>query len=861
MAETKLISQMLTTKMSWYHCPVTNLKSAGEMTLADAFRMITEDKTAMQKTQQLRTIKDAKDARDFKAHNFDFVLFSGTFRSRKDEGLVQHSWLLCIDFDHLGYQLASIRERLLQDRYFKTWLLFRSPSGDGLKWVVGIDLNRGDHKKWFKAIQSYIRKQYQIEVDGQCVNVSRACFLPYDPNAYAAPEITNMTSDGDAMGGLKSFDIEAWSGQLPEKEKTKPVVKTPVVSNPADEEEEVKKCVEALVNCGKDITDGYENYRNVGFALADGLGEGGRDLYHKLCCMNEKYDSRSCDRQYSECLKARKTGITIRTFWQMAKDAGIDISGIARNAHAPMKLTDAQAEFCATCANVPSGITEQNPYNKDVHEELEDDVPVGTMAQVAQMSGKTFSDKLQREDIVSFLYPVLDSQPDDVGRDKMILGVLNIVSGLLPFSYFGIYDGRKVYAPVFNIIFGGFATSKGDLEFCRQIALPIKKEMRRQYEAEYSDYEEQKAQWDAKCTPKERSTRGVAPKEPSLKNPFVSANSSASAVYRSLDANEGWGIMFEPEADTLTNMLSKSEYGDYTDLLRKIHQHEECSMVRVSDKINIELTKPKLSVLLTCTGSQLPLLLPPNNVANGLASRFLFYALPDSKVEFRDVFARQDNPIEDIYKKLGEELLPLYHALEARKEKPIQFVLTKEKQHEFVVRFNSVLHEQFAMLGDGIQGFIFRMALECYRYAMVLTALRRLSEWNKQDSLFDDDDQTLVCDPRDFDTAMIIMECLVNHTARVFAVLGSADNDPFRNSAEKPSEEVKTFYKALPDGVLFRTAEALEVAAKQNISERTAKRLLGQLLTKFDVLEHPKQGVYIKKNISATQSSANGSTL
>lgn len=83
----------------------------------------------------------------------------------------------------------------------------------------------------------------------------------------------------------------------------------------------------------------------------------------------------------------------------MAKDAGIDISGVAREAlrkeHEALSLTNAQQSICAKNANVPSG----------------------TLAQLAQ---NTFSDKLRREDIPSYLWPVMDSQSDTVGCDNPI---------------------------------------------------------------------------------------------------------------------------------------------------------------------------------------------------------------------------------------------------------------------------------------------------------------------------------------------------------------------------------------------------------------------------------------------------------
>ena len=69
---------------------------------------------------------------------------------------------------------------------------------------------------------------------------------------------------------------------------------------------------------------------------------------------------------------------------------------------------------------------------------------------------------------------VYDSMSDAAGRDKMLLGVLTLISGMLPDSYYGCYDRRRVYAPVYTILYGGFATGKGELEACKQILTPLK---------------------------------------------------------------------------------------------------------------------------------------------------------------------------------------------------------------------------------------------------------------------------------------------------------------------------------------------------------------------------------------------------
>lgn len=124
--------------------------------------------------------------------------------------------------------------------------------------------------------------------------------------------------------------------------------------------------------------------------------------------------------------------------------------------------------------------------------------------------------------------------------------------------------------------------------FCKQLALPEKREMRREFEASMTKFEEEKAAYEAQGKGKNKGERGPAPKEPVFRDPFMPGNSSSSAVYRALDANGGWGIMFETEADTVSNMLD-SDYGHYSDLMRKAYHHETVSMNRVSDKIHIDI--------------------------------------------------------------------------------------------------------------------------------------------------------------------------------------------------------------------------------------------------------------------------------
>lgn len=172
-------------KFSYFRCPVINTQPNAEMTIPDVYAAIKSNKYKPQ-TEELRSISKPESARKYKAKNFDYCTFSGTFSKRNDSALIRHSGLLTLDFDHVS-NLQELRETLLQDRYFETELMFVSPSGDGLKWIIPIDLKECSHLDWFRAIAAYIKATYQLEVDKSGKDISRACFLPHDPKVYVNP--------------------------------------------------------------------------------------------------------------------------------------------------------------------------------------------------------------------------------------------------------------------------------------------------------------------------------------------------------------------------------------------------------------------------------------------------------------------------------------------------------------------------------------------------------------------------------------------------------------------------------------------------------------------------------------------------
>ncbi len=173
-------------QFTYYQGPITNAVPNSLITLAGVYYLIIS-KIYAPVTNGLRDIRNKKEAREYKKWHFNYVTFSGLFSRRSNDCLIKHSGLLTVDFDHVG-DISELKENLLRDQYFETQLLFTSPSGDGLKWIISIDPSLEFHHRYFDAVSRYVLAAYKIEIDLTGREVSRACFLPHDPDAYINPK-------------------------------------------------------------------------------------------------------------------------------------------------------------------------------------------------------------------------------------------------------------------------------------------------------------------------------------------------------------------------------------------------------------------------------------------------------------------------------------------------------------------------------------------------------------------------------------------------------------------------------------------------------------------------------------------------
>ncbi|NOU62288.1 BT4734/BF3469 family protein [Marinifilum caeruleilacunae] len=176
-------------KFTFFKSPISNTVPYKDITILDAYNLI-RGEYCNSITNALRQMADKAKAKKFKASRFDYACFSGTFCKRGEKHLKQHSGLMVIDFDHLQ-DAERVKRTLLADNMLETELLFRSPSGDGLKWVINTTVPVVPHGIYFEGLQRYLQTTYELEVDQSGKDVARACFLPYDPEVYINPKYLN----------------------------------------------------------------------------------------------------------------------------------------------------------------------------------------------------------------------------------------------------------------------------------------------------------------------------------------------------------------------------------------------------------------------------------------------------------------------------------------------------------------------------------------------------------------------------------------------------------------------------------------------------------------------------------------------
>lgn len=572
-------------------------------------------------------------------------------------------------------------------------------------------------------------------------------------------------------------------------------------------EVDVEELTRRVEGSGADIAPSYEEWCRMGFALCDGLGEGGRTYFKRLSALHPDYEAATTDKQYDKCINSHGGGITVRTLFHLAKTAGVEIG----------RLRCMDKDFVAEKRDVSGAVCSAS---------LLDSSPEGLA---------TDEDEEKKEEALPVFPPsVYVSLPEllkrvcshsvgDSDKDMLLIGSITALSACLP-SVYGVYAGRELFPNLYLFVTAMASAGKGRLMLCRRLVEPIHEMRREESKAAKERYQQELSELAShKNAPEE-----AKPPMPPMKMLIIPANNSATGFFQLLSDNDGEGLIFETEGDTLAKTF-KSYYGDFSDGYRKIFHHEPVTYNRRKEREYVEIRNPRMSAVMSGTPLQISSLIP--DAENGLFSRFMFYRL-DGTSHWMDVFEESDGePLDMAFLRLGEEAKQLYVHLKGRER--FRFVLTKSQQQRFNEYFSAAQNRYVELLGNDYIGTVRRLGVICFRLSMVLGTLRMLEG-------VEDEEGVMVCMDEDFDCAMEMTKVLIRHAAMVFSRLPKAQM-PTPNAG---MDKKVRLLKALPER--FDRKGYLKVGEELGIPLQTADKQIVRFIKSGSVIR-VSHGLYEKR--------------
>lgn len=182
---------------------------------------------AIRQLRLLRTIDPKQYA--FRKRQLPYVtcgIFNPPVRRTENFGWINH---FILDLDHLESKnmlVSELKQKIVADTRVK--LLFVSPGEDGVKIMFQLKQRCYDaalYSLFYRSFALSFAKQYQLEqvVDNLTRDVTRACFVSFDPEAYynPGPELVDLESYVDRSN---PFDVRELKHSLREQEKEIPGV-------------------------------------------------------------------------------------------------------------------------------------------------------------------------------------------------------------------------------------------------------------------------------------------------------------------------------------------------------------------------------------------------------------------------------------------------------------------------------------------------------------------------------------------------------------------------------------------------------------------------------------------------------------
>ena len=603
--------------------------------------------------------------------------------------------------------------------------------------------------------------------------------------------------------------------------------------------ESLRRLTEAVETAGADIAPTYAEYVQLAFAIATDCGEAGREFFHRLCRMSAKYQREHAERIFSNALTTRHGEVHLGTAFHLAEMANVKLCNTeVMNNRRNTENTE----------NTPSKVlTHAHVYNKVENDEPDDSEELLNGSDPNQPL-PTFPEA----DWPKILLLIMSYATSPTQRDVMQIGALTAIGASMERYVRCPYAGKLQSPCLQSFIVAPSASGKGILSLIRLLVEPIHDEIRQQVAAEVKAYKKEKAAYDVMG--KERS-KVEAPQMPKNRMFLISGNNTGTGILQNIMDANGTGLICETEADTISAAIG-SEYGHWSDTLRKAFDHDRLSYNRRTDQEYREVKKSYLSVLLSGTPAQVKPLIP--STENGLFSRQLFYYMHGIWAWINQ-FESGEADLEAIFTDIGLEWKKQLDLMKTHGVHTLR--LTDEQKQEFNALFSDLFFRSGLANDNEMSSSIARLAvntcrimaevamiraLECdqpYQFKNssihLLTPDKEIATDNIKDGIITRWDVTITAE--DFKAVLELVTPLYRHATHILSFLPSTEVK-HRANADRDA-----LFEAM--GNQFTRAQLSEQATIMKIKPNPAFGWLNRLIKKGLFTNADDKGIYTRTHV------------
>ena len=603
--------------------------------------------------------------------------------------------------------------------------------------------------------------------------------------------------------------------------------------------ESLRRLTEAVETAGADIAPTYAEYVQLAFAIATDCGEAGREFFHRLCRMSAKYQREHAERIFSNALTTRHGEVHLGTAFHLAEMANVKLCNTeVMNNRRNTENTE----------NTPSKVlTHAHVYNK-----VENDEPDESEELLNGSDPNQPLPTFPEADWPKILLLIMSYATSPTQRDVMLIGALTAIGASMERYVRCPYAGKLQSPCLQSFIVAPSASGKGILSLIRLLVEPIHDEIRQQVAAEVKAYKKEKAAYDVMG--KERS-KVEAPQMPKNRMFLISGNNTGTGILQNIMDANGTGLICETEADTISAAIG-SEYGHWSDTLRKAFDHDRLSYNRRTDQEYREVKKSYLSVLLSGTPAQVKPLIP--STENGLFSRQLFYYMHGIWAWINQ-FESGEADLEAIFTDIGLEWKKQLDLMKTHGVHTLR--LTDEQKQEFNTLFSDLFFRSGLANDNEMSSSIARLAvntcrimaevamiraLECdqpYQFKNssihLLTPDKEIATDNIKDGIITRWDVTITAE--DFKAVLELVTPLYRHATHILSFLPSTEVK-HRANADRDA-----LFEAM--GNQFTRAQLSEQATTMKIKPNTAFGWLNRLIKKGLFTNADDKGIYTRTHV------------